>query len=352
MPAQRVLVTGDEGYIGSVLTRVLSESGHDVVGLDSALFRGCDFGSPPDPTTTRRDLREVRADDLAGIDAVVHLAALSNDPLGDLDPALTHDINTLGTLRLAQAARDAGVSRFIFASSCSTYGATGSDDLLDENAPLRPVTPYAESKVRTEERLRELVDDDFAVVSMRNATAFGVSPRLRLDIVLNNLTAWAHISGAIRMQSDGSSWRPLVHVEDIALAATTLLVAPVEAIRGQAFNIGSNSENHLVRDIAALVHEQYPSCQVIFAEGAGSDPRSYRVSFDRFARTFPGHRFRWTAREGVRQLAEAYRAIGLDATDLGGSRFIRLNRLKALMGDGSLDESLRWQRSPREAGRR
>lgn len=342
----RVLVTGDGGYIGSVLTQVLRNAGYEVTGLDCDLFRNCDFGSRHDPPVgRRRDVRDVTVADLAGMDGVVHLAALSNDPLGDLDPQLTHDINTNGTLRLARAAKEAGVRRFVFASSCSTYGATGGDELLDEEAELRPVTPYAESKVRTEEALADLVDDHFHAVFMRNATAYGVSRRLRLDIVLNNLTAWAHTTGAIRLQSDGQSWRPLVHIEDISLAAATLLSAPDSHVRGIPYNIGSNAENHLVRDLATLVGREYPTCDVTFAEGAGADPRSYRVDFSRFARTFPDHTFRWTAAAGVAELAAAYRQVGLDASDMSGTRYIRLNRLRWLQDNRHLDSSLRWTRS-------
>ena len=337
----RILVTGSGGYIGRVLTRVLRERGHEVIGLDSGLFEGCDFGSGPTEDEIRTDVRDVTPEDLSGVDGIVHLAALSNDPLGDLDPALTHDVNTSGTLHLARAAKEAGVRRFVFASSCSIYGATGGDDLLDEDAPLSPVTAYAESKVRTEEALADLVDVDFQAVFMRNATAYGVSSRLRLDIVLNNLTAWAHTTGAIRLQSDGTSWRPLIHIEDISAAAATLLAAPDDKVGGVAYNIGSTAENHLVRDLATMVRHEYPSCDVTFAEGAGSDPRSYRVDFSRFAAAFPEHTFRWTAATGIAELASAYRAFQLDASELTGERFIRLGHLRQLLRSGAVGDDLR-----------
>ena len=250
----RVLVTGHHGYIGSVLAPFLAAAGHDVVGLDTELYRGCDFVEESTWFSGRvADVRDVTPADLAGFDAIVHYAALSNDPLGDLDASLTEDINRDGTLRLAQAAREAGVRRFVFASSCSMYGASGTDEALDEQAPLRPLTPYAESKVRAEEGLFALAGPDFAPVSMRNATVFGVSPRLRLDIVLNNLAAWAHTTGRIRLLSDGMAWRPLVHVEDVARATLALLDAPEEQMRGEAFNVGTEEQNYLVRELAEML---------------------------------------------------------------------------------------------------
>jgi nucleoside-diphosphate-sugar epimerase len=340
--AQRVLVTGEHGYIGSVLSRRLAEAGHQVVGLDSLLFEGCDFGPPPTrPTDVRRDVRDVTPEDLAGIDAVVHLAALSNDPLGDLDPGLTLDINLGGSVHLARTSRDAGVRRFVFASSCSMYGAAGGDEALDEDAPLRPLTAYAESKVRFEEALTDLADDSFVPVSMRNATAYGVSPRLRLDIVVNNLVAWAHTAGTIRLQSDGRSWRPLVHIDDISGAALTLLEAPSELVSGRAFNIGAPDENYLVRELAELVRERYPACAISFADGSGADPRSYRVDFRRFAQTFPAHRFRWSVAQGVAELADAFAEVGLTREDVSGDRYIRLHHLLRMRESGELDRSLR-----------
>jgi nucleoside-diphosphate-sugar epimerase len=338
----RVLVTGHHGYIGSVLAPMLREYGHDVVGLDVFLYRGCDFGDPAElEPALDLDVRDVRAEDLQGFDAIVHLAALSNDPLGDLDPESTYAINFQGAVDLARAAKDAGVRRFVFASSCSMYGAADGDELLAEDAPLRPLTPYAESKVRAEEVLRDLAGGGFSPVSMRNATAYGVSPRLRLDVVLNNLVAWAHTTGAIKLLSDGMSWRPLVHIRDIARATLAILDAPPEAIAGEAFNIGSAEQNYRIRQLADIVHQRLPECEVTFADEASPDPRSYRVDFAKFASTFPDCRFEWTAERGTDELAAAYAAIGLAREELEGRRFIRLGRLKSLVAEGVLDSHLR-----------
>jgi nucleoside-diphosphate-sugar epimerase len=346
----RVLVTGHHGYIGSVLAPILRDAGHDVVGLDTFLYRGCDFGNESEfRPALEIDVRDVRPSDLSGFDAIVHLAALSNDPVGDLNAEWTYAINLEGTIALARAAKEAGVQRFVFASSCSMYGAAEGDAALSEEAPLRPLTPYAESKVRAEEALRELADENFAPVAMRNATAYGVSPRLRLDIVLNNLVAWAHTTGAIRLQSDGMSWRPLVHIRDISAATVALLEAPNELVRGDAFNIGSDEKNHRIRELAEIVHVRFPECEVTFAAGAAADPRSYRVDFSKFASAFPKCRFEWTAERGVDELADAYAAVGLTFEDFQGYRYIRLEQVKRLLGEGALDDALRWVSSDRLA---
>jgi nucleoside-diphosphate-sugar epimerase len=343
----RVLVTGHHGYIGSVLTPILQDVGHDVVGLDTFFFRGCDFGSPAEWTPAlSADFRDVRPEALEGFDAVVHLGALSNDPLGDMDPDWTYSINRDGAVSLAEAAKAGGVERFIFASSCSMYGAVEGDELLDEAAPLRPLTPYAESKVRAEERICRLADADFVPISMRNSTAYGVSPRLRLDVVLNNLVAWAHTTGAIRLLSDGTSWRPLVHIRDIAKATLALLAAPAEDVAGEAFNIGTTEQNYRIRYLAEVVQRRLPSCEVTFASDASPDPRSYRVDFSKFASRFPGCVFEWTAERGTDELVAAYEREGLTLDDLqSGYRYIRLNQLKRLLNDGALDEGLRWSAS-------
>jgi nucleoside-diphosphate-sugar epimerase len=339
----RVLVTGHHGYIGSVLAPALQEAGQEVVGLDTFYYRGCDFGDRTgfEPSLAL-DLRDVRAADLEGFDAIVHLAALSNDPLGDFNPNWTYAINRDGTIALARASKEAGVRRFVFASSCSMYGAAEGDVALTEDAPLRPLTPYAESKVAAEEALTELASADFAPVSMRNATVYGLSPRLRLDIVLNNLVAWAHTTGAIRLQSDGSSWRPLVHVRDVASAALALLDAPDEVVRGEAFNIGSDLQNYRIRDLAEIVHDRLPQCQVTFEEGASADPRSYRVDFAKFESAFPECRFEWTAERGADELARGYKEVGLTFEDFQGHRFIRLGQLRRLLDGRALDSDLRW----------
>ena len=270
----RVLVTGHHGYIGSVLAPLAAAAGHEVTGLDSFFYRGCDLGPPVEwIPALDRDVRDVATTDLTRFDAVVHLAALSNDPVGDLNASWTYDINLDGSVNLARRAKEAGVKRFVFASSCSMYGAAAGDELVTEQAPLRPLTAYAESKVRAEEALFELADDDFVPVSMRNATAYGASPRLRLDIVLNNLVGWAHTTGKVKLQSDGSAWRPLVHVRDITAVAIALLDAPAPVVRAQAFNIGSAEQNYRIRDLAEVVREVMPHCDVTFAEDAGPDPQ-------------------------------------------------------------------------------
>ena len=344
----QVLVTGHHGYIGSVLTPVLEEAGHDVTGLDAFFFRSCDFGTAAEWSPSRAlDLRDVRPETLEGFDAVVHLAALSNDPLGDIDPDLTYAINRDGAVSLARAAKAAGVQRFVFASSCSMYGAVDGDALLDEEAPLKPLTPYAESKVRAEEVILGLAGDGFVPVSMRNSTAYGVSPRLRLDVVLNNLVAWAHTTGAIRLLSDGRSWRPLVHIRDISKATATLLAAPAPDVAGEAFNIGSTEQNYLIRDLADIVHRRLPACDVTYASEVSADPRSYRVDFSKFASRFPDCAMDWTAERGADELATAYEREGLTLDDLqSGYRYIRLNQLKRLLDAGSLDDHLRWVGSP------
>lgn len=344
----RVLVTGHHGYLGSVLMPLLAARGHDAVGLDTNLFERCILGGEPAPGAWRSlatDLRDVTRGDLEGFDAVLHLAGLSNDPLGDLDPDLTVRINLEGSLLLAQLAKEAGVKRFVFSSSCSNYGASG-DDLLDESAELRPLTPYAVSKVRFEEELDRLADEVFSPVHLRNATAYGVSPRLRVDIVLNNLVAWALTTGEIVLQSDGTPWRPIIHAQDIASAFLLLLEAPREKVHCKAFNAVPEGENYRIRDLAAIVAEVVPGCAVKLAEGAGPDPRNYRVSGTRLLDTFPGFRYRWDARRGARELADAYRAAGFDRAAFEGPRFKRLAWIRKLLAEGALSNDLRWTAAP------
>ncbi|HEY9457685.1 MAG TPA: SDR family oxidoreductase, partial [Gaiella sp.] len=290
------------------------------------------------------DVRDVEPRHLEGFDAVVHLAALSNDPLGDLSPELTHEINHHGTVRVARAAKKAGVPRFVFASSCSMYGASDADALLAEDAPLRPLTAYAESKVRSEEALRELDGDGLTTVSMRNATVYGVSPRLRLDIVLNNLAAWSHVTGKIRLLSDGMSWRPLLHVRDLAKVAVRMVEAPSELVAGRAFNVGSAAQNYLVRDLAEVLAE-VTGCEVEFAGDASPDPRSYRVDFSELERAFPDLELDWNARRGAEELVGAYRAVGLTEDDFEGRSYIRLRQLRHLLDEHLLDDDLRWAQS-------
>jgi len=347
-PSMKVLVTGHHGYIGSVTAPMLLEAGHEVTGLDTFFYEGCDFlEDAVDFPTLRMDIRDVTTELLEAFDAIVHLAALSNDPLGELDEELTREINLRGTVELARKAKEAGVQRFVFASSCSMYGASGTEELMTEDAPLRPLTAYAESKVRAEEALSGLADGDFAPVFMRNATAYGASPRVRFDVVLNNLAAWAFTTGKVLIMSDGTPWRPLVHVRDIAAAAEAALVAPVERVANQAFNVGANSENHRVRDLADIVSETFPDCEIEYAEGAGPDPRSYRVDFSKLAETLPDATPTWTARAGARELLDAFRSVGL--TSSGFDLYTRLSRLKTLVADGSLDDELRWQHAHERA---
>jgi nucleoside-diphosphate-sugar epimerase len=340
----RVLLTGHHGYIGSVVGPQLLAAGHDVVGLDTFFYRGCDLW-PADATFEERskDIRDVTADDLRGFDAVVHLAALSNDPVGDLNAGWTHAVNGEASVSIGRAAREAGVGRFVFASSCSMYGASGSDDPLDEDAPLRPLTAYAESKVAAEQGLSGLADSGFSPVYMRNATAYGASPRLRLDVVLNNLVGWAHTTGRIKLLSDGSSWRPIVHVEDIGHAILGALAAPREPVHDRAFNVGAASENYRIRELAEIVHEVLPRCEVELAGESYTDPRSYRVDFSRFAAAFPDHQPRWTARAGAEQLRDAYERACLDAEGFESYRFTRLKQLRRLIDAGRLDDDLRWR---------
>ncbi|MEU4830699.1 SDR family oxidoreductase [Streptosporangium sp. NPDC023615] len=340
----RVLLTGHQGYLGSVMAPVLAAGGHEVTGLDSGLFAGCVLGpAPGDPPGHAVDLRDVTAGMLEGIDAVVHLAALSNDPLGALAPELTYDINHRAAVRLARLARDAGVRRFLYASTCSVYGASG-EDLVDEDAPLRPVTPYADSKVRVEDDLLALADDDFSPVFLRNATAFGFSPRLRADIVLNNLVGHALLSGQVKVLSDGTPWRPLVHAADIADVFALTLTAPREIVHARAFNVGDEENNLTVAQIAAEVAEAVPGAEVVITGETGADPRSYRVDFSRLRAALPGHRTRWTVKAGAVELAEAYRRFGLTGDDFR-ERFTRLAQLAARREAGTVDGALRPRRA-------
>lgn len=345
----KLLITGHDGYIGSVLSRVARAEGHDVVGLDTFLFQGCGFGREPDEVPSiRHDVRDVPASDLRGLDAIVHLAAISNDPLGDLDPAWTYEINHRASVRLARLAKEAGVPRFVFSSSCSLYGAASPDDLLAESADFSPVTPYGISKVLVERDVSALADDDFSPTFLRNATVYGDSPRLRLDLVVNDLVACAHTTGEILVKSDGTPWRPLVHVEDVARAFLAAVEAPREAVHNEAFNIGRTTENYRVRDIADLVAALIPGAHVTYAEGGGPDRRSYRVDFSKAEDSLPGFRPTWTLARGIEQLRDAFRRHGLGETDVQGTRFVRLRRIRELMDAGELGPALRWSTGERQ----
>jgi nucleoside-diphosphate-sugar epimerase len=342
----RVLVTGHQGYIGSVLTPRLVAAGHEVVGLDVGLFAECTLGDFDDLVDNRAvDLRDVRPEDCADVDAVIHLGAICNDPIGNLNPGLTYDVNHRSTIRLATAAKAAGVTRFLFSSSCSLYGAGVDDALLEETAEFAPVTPYGESKILSEQDLLTLADDRFSPIFLRNATAYGFSPRLRGDLVVNDLVGHALLTGEVRLLSDGMAWRPLVHVDDIAAAFIALLEAPREVVHAKAYNVGHSSENYLIRKVAELVAELVPDSRVTFAAGAGSDARNYRVSCDRIAAEVPAFKPQWTVHTGIEQLIEEYRRTGLRIDDLTGERHQRLKRIKGLQAAGLLDQELRWTSS-------
>lgn len=339
----RILITGHKGYIGTVMAPVLASAGHHIVGLDSDLFEQCTFGEPPKEfQSVRKDLREVELSDLEGFDAVIHLAGLSNDPLGNLNAELTYDINYHASVRLARLAKEAGVSRFLFSSSCSTYGAAG-DKILDETAEFNPVTPYGRSKVLVEQEVAKLAGPDFSPTFLRNATAYGVSPRLRFDLVLNNLTAWALTTGRVFIKSDGTPWRPIVHIEDISRAFLAVLEAPRDRIHNQAFNVGRTEENYQIRDLAEIVKETVPGCTIEFAADAGPDKRCYRADFGRIGRVLPAFKPQWDARRGARELYEAYQKVDLRVEDFEGARYKRIDHIQKLLAVGQLDANLRWQ---------
>lgn len=339
----RILVTGHNGYIGTILAPILMNEGHQVVGMDSDLYRRCTFG---DETAhideLRKDIRDVELADLDGFDAIIHLAALSNDPLGNLNPRLTYEINHIASVRLAELAKQVGVSRFIFSSSCSTYGAA-SDEMLTEEAEFHPVTPYGESKVFVERDVSKLASDNFSPTFLRNATAYGVSPRHRFDIVLNNLVAWAYTTGLVYLKSDGSPWRPIIHIEDISRAFVAVLNAPKDLVHNQAFNVDINDENYRIRDLAEIVKETVPGCRVEYAKDAEPDKRTYRVDFSKIAQTLSEFKPQWTAKQGAKELYDAYEKHQIILEEFEGPKYKRIDHINQLLAAGDLDSTLRWR---------
>lgn len=339
----KVLVTGHLGYIGTVMVPVLLDRGHEVTGIDSDLFRACSFDEDSIVPVNQliKDVRDITEAELRGYDAVIHLANLSNDPLGNLNANLTYDINHVGSVRLAERAKNAGVERFLFSSSCSLYGAAG-ESSVTEKASFNPVTPYGKAKVMAEEDISLLASDDFSPTFFRNATAYGVSPRFRFDLVVNNLTAWALATGKVHLKSDGTPWRPLVHIRDIISAFAEALEAPREAIHNEAFNVGSTAENYQIRDIARIVQEVVPDCTLEIADGASPDKRSYQVDFSKIQRALPGFDPQWTVRKGVEEVYNTLKDRSISVDEFEGPRYRRIKSIENLLADGSLTSDLRW----------
>jgi nucleoside-diphosphate-sugar epimerase len=341
----KVLVTGHDGYIGAILVPLLQRAGHEVVGMDSYWFEGCTFGEPmPDVQSIRADVRNSSLDHLQGIDTVMHLAGISNDPMGNLNPECTYDINHRASVRLAEQAKQAGVERFIFSSSCSNYGA-GGEGFLDESAEFNPVTPYGKSKVLVEQDVAGLADDSFSPTFLRNATAYGLSTKLRADLVINNLVGYAYTTGEVLIKSDGSPWRPLVHIEDISRAFLAVMEAPREKIHNEAFNVGQTSENYRIRDLGELVEQVVPGSKVKYAEGASPDKRDYRVDCSKIARVLGDFKPTWTAQKGMKELYNAYKEYGLTTEEFLSSRFLRIKTIEGLLAKNMLDDELHWKKT-------
>jgi nucleoside-diphosphate-sugar epimerase len=342
----RVLVTGNNGYIGTVMVPLLQAAGFEVCGLDSDLFDGCTFGNAsitggiPDIPYLRKDIRDVELSDLKGVDAIVHLCALSNDPLGNINPKVTYEINHAASVRLAKLAKEAGIERYILSSSCSVYGAATSD-VVNEESEVNPVTPYAESKVMAEKDIAKLADGNFSPTFLRSSTAYGLSPMLRFDLVVNNFIAWSFTKGIVLLKSDGSAWRPFVHIQDISRAFIAALKAPRDNVHNQIFNVGKNEENYRIREVAEIAKQIVPNSQIKYVEGAETDQRSYRVEFDKIAAALPNFKPQWNVAEGAKQLYEAYKKVGLLVEDFEGPRYRRITHLENSLKSGRLDSTMR-----------
>lgn len=338
----KVLVTGNKGYIGSVLAPMLLKEGFEVTGLDNDMFRACTYGEEfPNVHTINKDIRDVEVSDLKGYDAILHLAGLSNDPLGDLNPEITYEINYKATVSLGEKAKAAGVKRFIFSSSCSTYGASG-DDFIDETSEFNPVTPYGKSKVLAEQGLIKLADENFCVTFLRNATAYGYSPRIRFDLVVNNLTAWAYTTGKVLLKSDGKPWRPLVHIRDISLAFIAVLKAPTKLVNKEAFNVGRNEDNYRISEVANIIKDVIPNSVVGFASDASPDTRNYRVDCSKILKTLPDYKPEWTVKKGAEELYDVFKKYTLSEQEFEGEKYRRITHVKMLIAKGKLNNSLRW----------
>ena len=338
----RVLLTGHRGYIGSVMVPMLLNHGHELVGLDTDWFERCTFtGTIPEVESIKKDTRDIEESDIEGFDAIIHLAGLSNDPMGDFRPMITEEINDAASVRLAKMAKKVGVKRFLFASSCSNYGASG-DNFLTEEADFNPVTAYGKSKVEVELAVTKIADDNFCPTYLRASTAFGVSPRIRFDLVINNLTAWAVTTGRVFLKSDGTPWRPVVHVEDICRAYIAVLHAPIDLIHNESFNVGLTTENYQMSELAEIVQDVVPGCRVDYADDAGPDKRCYRVDCNKIARVLHEFKPQWTARRGVEELYQEYKKTGLTLEEFEGEKFMRIAHLKWLMKTGLLNEDYRW----------
>lgn len=341
----KVLVTGNKGYIGTVLCKKLLDDGFEVIGLDAGFYDGCNFFKDGYAIKQiSKDIRNITKDDLLGVDAVIHLAALSNDPMGALNPRLTSEINYLASVRLAKLAKECRVKRFVFSSSCSVYGVAG-DEMIDEQGKLSPETEYAKSKVESESEIAKFADKFFSPVFLRNATVYGISPMLRVDLVVNNLAGWAFTSGKIKVMSDGSPWRPLIHIQDVCQAFITALKAPKELIHNQVFNVGDNSQNYRVRDIVNTIKKIMPESEIEYTGEYGSDTRTYRVDFSKFNRALNKYfKPAWDIEQGVKELFEAYKTNNLSRQEFESDKFIRLKRIKTILEEGKINKSFFWIR--------